>query len=144
MIINYFFLGVDKILNLNVDEIYYSMFTIAAFILGLVVVIVMQQKIVDLTKKINPEKKGSVYDMKFAKKWMESCDENEQRQIGQAAYKAYQSVVYMSVFIMVILYISSTFLDFGILPFLIVTIIWGGSQIIYCYESICLARHNKH
>ena len=141
LIINYFFLGADKILNLNVNEWYYSMFTIIAFVLGLVIVIVMQQKIVDLTKKINPEKKGSVYDMKFAKKWMESCDENEQRQIGQASYKAYQTVVYMSVFIMLILYITASFFDFGILPFLIVTIIWGGSQIVYCYECIRLGRH---
>ena len=57
---------------------------IVEFFVGVGVATVLQQKIVDLEKQINPEKRGSVYDMKFQKKWMESCDEAEQRQIGQA------------------------------------------------------------
>ena len=47
---------------------------------------VLQQKIVDLERRINPEKRGSVYDMKFQKTWMDSCDEAERAQIGQACY----------------------------------------------------------
>lgn len=36
-----------------------------------------------------PEKKTSVYDLKFQKKWMDSCDEAEKILIGKCAYKAF-------------------------------------------------------
>lgn len=66
--------------------------TITLLVIFLVVIALatlLQQKTVDLTKKMNPEKRGSVYDMKFQERWWESCDEAERRQIGQASYKAY-------------------------------------------------------
>ena len=56
------------------------------FFVSIAVIVVHQQKVVDLTRRINPEKQGSVYDTKFLKKWMDSCDESYQRQLGQAAF----------------------------------------------------------
>lgn len=49
----------------------------------------LQQLIVDFEKVLNPEKKGSIYDVKFHKKWTESCDEMEMLLIYKAAYKSY-------------------------------------------------------
>ena len=49
---------------------------VAEFIVSCGLVIFAQQKSVDLTRKMNPEKRGSVYDSKFQKKWLESCDES--------------------------------------------------------------------
>ena len=43
------------------------------FLASVAVLVVLQQKIVDLERRINPEKRGSVYDMKFQKTWMDSC-----------------------------------------------------------------------
>ena len=37
------------------------------FLASVAVLVVLQQKIVDLERRINPEKRGSVYDMKFQK-----------------------------------------------------------------------------
>lgn len=65
---------------------------VAAFLLSIAAVLVVQQKAVDLTRRINPEKQGNVYDMDFQKKWLESCDEAEKQQIGQAAYRVYRAV----------------------------------------------------
>ena len=45
---------------------------LAAFLIDLFAPMMLQQKLVDLTKRLNPEKKGSVYDTKFQKKWYES------------------------------------------------------------------------
>ncbi len=42
------------------------------FLASVAVLVVLQQKIVDLERRINPEKRGSVYDMKFQKTWMDS------------------------------------------------------------------------
>ena len=58
---------------------------VAVFLVVMAVITVLQQKVVDQTRRLNPEKQGSVYDRKFKEKWLASCDEAEQRQIGQAA-----------------------------------------------------------
>ncbi|MEI3331365.1 MAG: DUF3169 family protein [Oscillospiraceae bacterium] len=65
---------------------------LAIFLVVIALSILLQQKTVDLTKEINPEKRGSVYDMKFQERWLESCDGAERRQIGQASYKAYTTL----------------------------------------------------
>lgn len=61
-----------------------ALWSVLLFVVSLLGLVLAQQKIVDLTRKMNPEKQGSVYDPKFQKKWFESCDEAEQKQIGQA------------------------------------------------------------
>lgn len=58
---------------------------IGVFLLSCACVIFAQQKAVDLERRMNPEKHGSVYDAKFQKKWLDSCDESERRQIGEAS-----------------------------------------------------------
>ncbi|MCD7773616.1 MAG: DUF3169 family protein [Ruminococcus sp.] len=46
--------------------------SIAAFFAIMIETVVFQQKCVDATKKLNPEKTASVYDTRFQKKWMEA------------------------------------------------------------------------
>ncbi len=62
---------------------------VAAFIAVMVETIIIQQRCVDAVKRMNPEKTASVYDVKFQRKWMDSCDEAEKLMIGKCAYKAY-------------------------------------------------------
>ena len=52
--------------------------------------VIMQQKYVNFAKLINPKKKGSVFDLKFHKKWEDSCDELEKLMIYKAGYKTYR------------------------------------------------------
>lgn len=113
---------------------------IVEFFVGVGVATVLQQKVVDLTKKINPEKRGSVYDMKFQKKWMDSCDEAERRQIGQAAVRSYQAVTKVCLWLWVALMIFHYAFDTGLLPAVPVLIIFGVLQITYTLESIRLSR----
>lgn len=140
MILSFFFYGVYHVVSKSNGP--GSLIMIVAFILGMFAILIMQQKTVDLVKKINPEKKGSVYDPKFSKKWMESCDENERNQVGQACYKAYNSVVYTCCILWVVLFFGAFYFDIGILPITIVTLIWIVSQSVYGYECIRLSRHN--
>ena len=62
---------------------------VAAFIAVMVETIIIQQRCVDAVKRMNPEKTASVYDVKFQRKWMDSCNEAEKLMIGKCAYKAY-------------------------------------------------------
>lgn len=50
---------------------------IAAFLAILVESILIQQKCVDAAKQMSPEKKASIYDLQFQKKWVDDCDEAE-------------------------------------------------------------------
>ena len=113
---------------------------IVEFFAGVGVATVLQQKVVDLTKKINPEKRGSVYDMQFQKKWMESCDESEQRQIGQACYKAYLLATKVCLWIWVALMVLHFAFGTGLLPAAAVLAVFGVLQITYTLESIRLSR----
>ena len=108
----------------------------AAFLVSMVVEAVLQQKLVDLTKGLYPEKRGSVYDTKFSKKWYESCDEAERQVIGQCAFKAYQAMSKVCVGLWLVFTLGGMFLDWGFLPALAVCIVWGVGMSVYCYWAI--------
>ncbi len=114
---------------------------VAVFILSLVLLMVSQQKLVDQVRRMNPEKQGSVYDMHFNKKWLASCDEAEQRQIGQAAYKAYHTVNAACPFLWMMLVLLSDAFDFSLLmPVFTVCLLWLLLNVTYSLEAIRLGR----
>lgn len=113
---------------------------LAAFLLNLFAPMVLQQKLVDLTKRLNPEKKGSVYDTKFQKKWYESCDEAERAIIGQCAFKAYQAMVRVCLGLWVVFALGGMFFNWGFLPALAVCIVWGVGQSVYAWWTLKLGK----
>lgn len=118
-----------------------ALWCIAGFLLSEFSMIVAQQKIVDLTRTMNPEKRGSVYDSRFQKTWFESCDEAEQKQIGQAAYKAYRTVSGACGVLWVVLILLGYAFNVSILlPVFLLCLIWMVLNVSYCLESIRLGR----
>ena len=88
-----------------------------------------------------PEKQGSVYDLRFKKKWLESCDEAEQRQIGQAAYKAFNVVNGACGLLWVLLILLSYAFHFSVqLPVFLVCLLWLLLSVTYTLECIRLGR----
>ena len=100
--------------------------------------LLLQQKLVDLTRRISPEKQGSVYDLRFNRKWRESCDEAELQEMGRAAYRSYQvTVAFCPILWLVMLLINQMFAT-GLLPSLAVLAVWGclqGSYILSCIRK---------
>ena len=118
-----------------------ALWSVLFFLVSIFLLVFAQQKIVDLTRKMNPEKKGSVYDTKFKKKWFESCDEAEQKQIGQAAYKAFNVVSTACPILWGVLLLLSYAFNFSLLmPTFIVCFIWLLQQVSYCLECIRLGK----
>ncbi len=115
-----------------------SIFTAVA-IVGFVAVmaeaVILQQKTVDAVKSTNLEKKGSVYDMRFQKKWLSSCDEAEKAMIGQCAYKAYQTTNTTCAVLAVILALSAIVFGTGFMPSLAVCIVWLANTEAYMREA---------
>lgn len=113
------------------------------FILVMIAVMLLQQKVVDLTRRMNPEKRGSVYDMKFQKKWLDSCDEAERLQIGQAAYRAYRTATMACLVLWVALLVLDMIFGFGLLPVFVVLLLWGILQVTYILECIRLEKRKR-
>lgn len=112
----------------------------ALFLASVAVIVVLQQKVVDLTRKLNPEKQGSIYDLKFKRKWLASCDEAEQKQIGQAAYQSYRVVNAACPILWAILIFLSFIMDLSLLPSFLVLLIWGLLNLTYIAECIRMKR----
>lgn len=116
---------------------------IIAFLGVMTEAIIFQQKCVDTSKKINPEKTASVYDMKFQKKWMESCDEAEKIMVGKCAYKAYAATNTACAIIAPALAICALIFGTGFLASFVVCVIWIVSTSVYLKESKKILRGQK-
>ena len=91
-------------------------------------------------KKTNPEKTVSVYDTKFQKKWMDSCDEAEKIMIGKCAFKAYSATNTVCYALAIVLAVCALVFETGFLPSLVVCLIWIVNQSVYCKEAL---RYSK-
>ena len=113
---------------------------IVAFFVILAEVIIFQQKCVDAAKETNPEKKASVYDMKFQKKWIDDCDEAEKIMIGKCAFKAYSATNAVCAALSIVLTLCALVFGIGFLPSLAVCLIWVINMSVYFRESLRYTR----
>jgi hypothetical protein len=97
---------------------------ITSFFAIMIEVVIIQQKCVDAAKKTNPEKTASVYDMKFQKKWMDSCDETEKIMIGKCELKAYANTNTVCTVLSIVLAVCALVFGIGFLPSLVICLIW--------------------
>ena len=109
---------------------------IVGFFAILIEAVIIQQKCVDAAKKMNPEKTASVYDTKFQKKWMDSCDEAEKIMIGKCAFKAYSATNTVCSALATVLAICALVFETGFLPSLVVCLVWIVNQSVYCKEAL--------
>lgn len=114
--------------------------TIVVFIAGSFIRLKQQQLMVDFVKKMNPQKQGSIYDLKFQKKWEESCDEMEKMVIYKASYKAYQMAMKSCATVFLIVMMLSFFFDYGPLPAVATGAIWLATAISYFREAQKLGK----
>ena len=143
LILAYFLIGVPFCYMSDMGPINF-LICMAGFIVCLAVMIVGQQKIVDLTKKLYPEKRGSVYDLKFTKKWFETCDEAERAAIGQASYASYKATNTTCLILWMALVIGNLLFNIGLMPIAIVTIIWLISTVSYCIHAMKAGKNVHH
>lgn len=141
MIIGFFFIGVGgMILPFDHVDIQVTIIKIICFLGGFTIcitsTILIQKKIVNFEKEINPLLQGSVYDFKFGEKFLESCDEASRLGIYISSYKAYKAVNTTCVLLWLFCILGYDLWDFGIMPMTIVIIIWLVQTISYCMESI--------
>ena len=109
---------------------------IVSFFAIMIEAILFQQKCVDTTKQMNPEKKASVYDMRFQKKWIDDCDEAEKIMIGKCAFKAYSATNAVCTVLAIVLAVCALVFAIGFLPSFTVCLIWAVNISMYCKEAM--------
>lgn len=124
------------------DVIFHLLVATAGLIYSMIVVVIFQSKMINLEKEMNPEKQGSVYDMKFQKIWLESCDEAEQQMIYKSAYKAYQTTVTACLVLWLVCIFGIMCWEFNIFPLLMVSILWMVITVSYSLESMRLSKRS--
>ncbi|WP_297311101.1 DUF3169 family protein [uncultured Oscillibacter sp.] len=140
LLLNLFFLSAFCIYWMDRDI--RALALVGVFLLSSGLVIFAQQKAVDLERKMNPEKHGSVYDAKFQKKWLDSCDESERRQIGEASRRAYMVTTRLCLGLWLALVILSMLFDMSLLPVFVLLLVWGTMQVTYTLECIRLGKRD--
>lgn len=148
MIITYVFLviGFGEMLafeEFGMTEIIRICIFLGGIVLSLVILTVGTSKLVNFEKEINPEKKGSAYDTKFQKKWLESCDEAEKMKIYQSAFTAYKAVNTTCMILWFVSLVGITIWDYGIVPVILIGIIWLVSTISYSVEAMKLSQNKE-
>lgn len=113
---------------------------IAVFVVGNFVRLKIQQIMVDFQKMMNPEKRGSVFDLNFRKKWEESCDEMEKMIIYKSAYNAYKTAMNACGIVFIVLMLCSFIFDYGPVPAAAVGVIWLSIVIAYYREAMRLGK----
>ena len=146
MIVGYLFfsLGIYATASDDLHQIYSVVRMLGTFgglIYTTIVCMILQKSLVNFTKEINPEKQGSVYDMKFQKNWLQSCDESEQKQVHQAGFAAWKAGTSTCLVLWVFAFIGMMVWDFGMMPVLMVITIWLVMTIRYHVECIRLSKH---
>ncbi len=113
------------------------------FVTCFIIVLAAQKKMINMLKIMNPEKKGSIFDSNFRRKWEESSDELQQLIQYKAGYKAF---VVSSTTCMV-LWVVGIICDFafhtGLLPIAFVMLIWFIQVVTVHRESVRLENGRK-
>lgn len=144
LIISYFFMAAAYSGGTGLFDDRYTtalfLISIISLIAVIMEVLVIGQKCVDATKRINPEKKASYFDMKFQKKWLEDCDEAEKILIGRCAFKAYSATNKVCALSAGLLAVGALLFDTGFLPSFAVCLIWIVNSSVYCREAIIYSK----
>lgn len=105
--------------------------------------ILLQKKIVELVKEINPEKQGDPLEKNFSKQWLESCDEMQKNLIYEVGYRSFTFSLSVTIVTLVILCFIGLIIDIGLLPVIIVSILLVLQIFSYYFFAIKLEYKRK-
>lgn len=143
MILNFAFFGISLAPSITDHanrylQLYTTPVTLVIFVLGFVWIIAIQNAIVKFIQQMNPEKQGSVFDMKFQKKWVNSCDEGQKLILYQASYTAFRITNGVCLALWLITFLCNLTFHTGVFPLLCVCVIYLASIVSYTVRSMQL------
>lgn len=146
-IINVFFFGcviwMAEFSSYGKNGGYETVIVIADSILFFVILaagMLVPKGIVDIEKKLNPEKQGNVFDFKFQEVWLSSCDEAQKLITYKATYNAFKNTNVACFVLYVMAFIGMFMLKTGIYPMFCVCIIMLVNNLSYMLRAARLER----
>lgn len=133
-------IGTQNVIKMELMDVVKLILFHIGWICSLLFIVIGQKLIVNLEKEINPEKKGSVYDIKFQQKWFDSCDEAEKIIIYQAAYCSYKATTVTCIVLCFFCLVGSVLWGVGILPVCLVGVVWLVNTLAYGIKAMQLSR----
>ncbi|MCM1498327.1 MAG: DUF3169 family protein [Clostridium sp.] len=104
------------------------------------VAMLVSKGIVDIEKKLNPEKQGNVFDFKFNEVWFSSFDEAQKLITYKAAYKAFMDTNYTCIILYILAFMGMFIFKTGIYPLLCVCVIMLVNNLSYMLRAAKLER----
>lgn len=151
IIFGYFFFSfgiyVTELWKLSEEFLKFRVWEFWVVLIGMIYAVasahIAQQKIVNFEKELNPEKKGSVFDINFNDKWMESSDEAERFLTYKAAYRAFRmmQIAFPSAWIISLLGMIT--FETGLFPSIVILVLWMVMACTYCINSIYYTKHSS-
>jgi hypothetical protein len=110
------------------------------FIVSIVFYIVIYKRVVDLQKRLSPEKQGSIFDFQFFKKWEASSDEAQKQTMYKAGYRAFRAANLASVCIWLIAFLAQMFFGTGVFPVVCICFVWLVLNVSYSLSVMSIKR----
>lgn len=123
----------------NLDKSYAAKITVLFFV-NYIWIITSNEIVVRMEKKLNPEKRGSVLELNFQKKWESGLDEAEKLIMYKAAYKTMKITNWTCLGLWLVSFICMEIWDAGILPLVMVCAIWFVLTMTNMIETMRLER----
>jgi hypothetical protein len=96
--------------------------------------------VVNMEKKLNPEKQGNVLDVGFQKVWLDSCDEAQKMMAYQAGYVAYLGTNTACLVLMLAAFICAFSFHTDLTALVFVCIIWFVNNMSYMIRAAKLEK----
>lgn len=110
------------------------------FVIAAILEIVIPKLILDIEKKLNPEKQGNVLDLNFQKVWMNSCDEAEKLIVYKAGYKAFLNTNITCIILCMVAFVVTLLFKMDVLALVFVCIIWFANNLSYMLRAAKLEK----
>lgn len=113
------------------------------FLLGYVWILAVQNAALKMEKTMNPEKRGSLFELNFQKTWESSCDEGQKIMIYKASHQACKITSITCLILWTAALMAQLTLGTGILPVLCVCVIFLVLNVSYIVTSMRLEAGEK-
>lgn len=129
-------------------EVFMAMFSVTLgfhiiFIGYMIFSITMQRACVQFVKKINPEKRGEVLAINFAKEWEQSLDEAQKLMTFEAGYRTFKLTNYAFTIAWVIS-LMGIYFGLGLAPVIFVSLLWLAMTISYVAYGYKIEHKSKN
>ena len=114
---------------------------IGIYLISLFYTTIQQNRLISLVKQYSPEKQGSIYDTKFQKVWISTCDEGELHMIYKATYQTYRLMANVFSVSLTVAIIVGMFFPIGMLCAVIIGLLWLVQTC--CYSITCIKLENQ-